>query len=95
MAILIVNSNTKAKKMELFNKEIHDNLLDMGYTYEGKCGNGDDEYAHDVNDDWFAINPKGHINPLDLCEFTQGSVRGRKVMSERGPCGFMNIHEKD
>jgi hypothetical protein len=82
-------------KMTLFNKEIHDNLLAIGYEYMGKAENGDDEYDSVENDDWFGINTKGHINPLDVCEFTEGSEMGRKVLNEVGPWGFMNIHEKN
>ena len=80
----------------LYNEAVHHNLLDLGYEYDGRDEKGqDDEYSHPDCDDWFAINAYGRINPLDACEFTQGSVRGRKILDEQGPWAFMNIHLAD
>jgi|HubBroStandDraft_3_1064219.scaffolds.fasta_scaffold86568_3 hypothetical protein len=76
----------------LHNKPIHDNLIALGYEYDGRCERGDDEYSHPANDDWFAINKNGRINPLDVCEFTEGSERGRELLKTKGPFIFMSIH---
>jgi hypothetical protein len=75
--------------MKLFNQEIHDNLIALGYEryerYKGPSGKKEDQYDmywHLVNDDWFGINSEGHIDPMDLCDFTQGSVKGRRIYEE-------------
>jgi len=80
--------------MKLNNKEIHDNLIALGYELYTR-DDTDDLYWHDDNDDWFGINSKGHINPLDLCEFTEGSIRGQRIYNDFGPNEFMVIHSKD
>jgi hypothetical protein len=79
----------------LHNEDIHHHLLALGYEYDGRADRGDDEYSHLANDDWFAINKKGHINPLDVCEFTEGSEKGRELLKTRGPFIFMSIHAED
>jgi hypothetical protein len=75
----------KVKKKKLFNRGIHDNLLDLGYHYAGRQNWNEekiDMYDHRDNDDWFGINKQGHIDPLDYCEFTEGSVKGRASREE-------------
>jgi hypothetical protein len=75
----------KKVKKKLFNRGIHDNLIALGYHYGGKQDWNNEEidmYDHEDNDDWFGIDSKGHIDPLDYCEFTEGSVKGRASREE-------------
>jgi hypothetical protein len=69
---------------KLYNKEIHDNLLDLGYEYDGRIFYDRkrdnslylDTYIHPNNDDWFGINDRGHFDPLHFSEYTEGSEKG-------------------
>jgi hypothetical protein len=87
-------TEVKLDQSVVYNEDVHHNLLALGYEYDGRDEFGE-EYSHPDNDDWFGVNSKGHINPLDACEYTEGSVRGRKILAEQGPWAFMNIHKED
>jgi hypothetical protein len=87
--------------MKVFNKEMHDNLLALGYEHtryvSKKYRTRFDMYDHPDNDDWFEIDEKGHIDPADLCGFTEGSTRGHQIYEDwkaAGKQGFLNFKNK-
>jgi hypothetical protein len=73
------------KKVQVYNRGIHENLLALGYEYEGRVshlGPWYDEYTHPDNDDWMAIYQDGSLVFLDICEFTEGSDKGIAIREQ-------------
>ena len=86
--------------MKLFNQQIHDELIALGYEHERYVDKRFklrfDMYDHPMNDDWFEIDEKGHIDPADICGFTEGSIKCQRIHEKwikggkRGPLSFSN-----
>jgi len=76
---------------KMFNQEVHDNLIALGYTYLFRYKNRYDEYNHPINDDWISIDKVGRVDFPDICSYIDTPKHKAKIQRDMTPAMALRI----